>query len=263
MSSTLENYDEITFDDGRWARPVFRRGDGPAVIVVHEIPGIHPFVVRFADYLVDAGMTVMLPSLLGTPGREVSRGYLARTAFKAICISREFRALAANRSSPIVDWLRALARDALAEYGGRGVGAVGMCFTGGFALAMMTEPAVVAPVASQPSLPLGLGARRQRAVDLSPGEVDVIQSRLENEDLAAMALRFCGDNLAPRERFETLKKLFGDRLDVIELPDEAAAESDLKPHSVLTTHLDVDDPTGETWQALQRVIAFLKERTGV
>ncbi len=265
MTTTLDPYDEFTYDDGHWSRPVYRRGGGPAVIVVHEIPGIHPLVIRFADYLVDAGMTVYLPSLFGTPVRELSTGYLARTAFKAICISREFSALALNRSSPIVNWLRALAREAHAECGGRGVGAVGMCFTGGFSLAMMTEPAVVAPVASQPSLPLNLSLfsreKRKHAVDLSNAEAAMIRKRLEDEDLSAIALRFCGDSLVPAERFETLRRLFGDRLVTIEIPDEAAAPSEMSPHSVLTTHLDTSDESGETWQALQRVISFLKQST--
>lgn len=266
MTTNLDAYDEFTFDDGRWARAVYRRGRGPAVIVVHEIPGIHPLVVRFADYLVDAGMTVFMPSLFGTPGRELSSGYLLGTAFKAICISREFSALALNRSSPIVDWLRALAREAHGECGGRGVGAVGMCFTGGFALAMMTEPAVVAPVASQPSLPLNLSLfsreKRKHAIDLSNAEAATIAKRLEDEDLSALALRFCGDSLVPGERFRTLRRLFGDRLEPIEIPDAAAAPADMKPHSVLTTHLDTNDESGATWQALQRVIGFLKVSTG-
>jgi hypothetical protein len=75
----------------------------------------------------------------------------------AICIHREFNVWYTGKSSPIVEWLRALARKAHADCGGRGVGAIGMCFTGGFALAMMTESTVVAPVLSQPSYVGGPG----------------------------------------------------------------------------------------------------------
>ena len=71
---TLTRYSRFDFTAGPWTRPVFRRGDGPAVIVIHEIPGLHPQVVAFADRLVEAGMTVFLPSLFGTPGRPPSRG---------------------------------------------------------------------------------------------------------------------------------------------------------------------------------------------
>ena len=152
----LAGFERFDFTDGPLTRPVWRRGAGPAVIIIHEIPGLHPLVLRFASRVAAAGMTVFCPSLFGEPGRKVSVGYALGVMAKAICIHREFNVWATDRSSPIVDWLRALARQAHGECGGAGVGAVGMCFTGGFALAMMTEPAVVAPVLSQPSLPLPL-----------------------------------------------------------------------------------------------------------
>jgi dienelactone hydrolase len=167
--AALSNYQKFDFNDGGWTRPVYRRGSGPAVIVIHEIPGLHPLVVRFADRVMDAGMTVFLPSLFGEPGRPVTTGYALGVMFNAICIRREFNVWSAGKSSPIVDWLRALARKAHAECGGKGVGAVGMCFTGGFALAMMTEPSVVAPVLSQPSMPAAVGSKvRAAGIDASP-----------------------------------------------------------------------------------------------
>src|SRR5271169_4071364 len=148
--AALKDYENFAFTDGPWTRPVYRRGQGPAVIIIHEIPGLHPLVIRFADRVAAAGMTVFLPSLFGTPGKPATMGYALGQMFMGICIRREFTVWATDRSSPIVDWLRALARKVHVECGGRGVGAVGMCFTGGFALAMMTEPSVVAPVLSQP-----------------------------------------------------------------------------------------------------------------
>ena len=146
--AALADYAKFTFADGPWTRSVYRRGSGPAVIVIHEIPGLHPLVIRFADRIVAAGMTVFLPVLFGEPGRPVTSGYALRSMLSAICIHREFNVWFTGKSSPIVEWLRALARKAHAECGGRGVGAIGMCFTGGFALAMMTESSVVAPVLS-------------------------------------------------------------------------------------------------------------------
>src|SRR5438270_4878737 len=140
--AALKDYQKFEFAEGPYRRPVWRRGSGPAVIVIHEMPGLHPLVIRFADRVAAAGMTVFLPSLFGEPGRPVSGAYAIGTMLKAICISREFDVWSSDRSSPIVDWLRALAARAHQECGGRGVGAVGMCFTGNFALAMMTEPAV-------------------------------------------------------------------------------------------------------------------------
>src|SRR6202167_3978335 len=164
---------------GGVARCVYRAGSGPAVIVMSEIPGITPQVAAFAQRVVQAGSTVFMPLLCGEPMRPPERGYALRVIARS-CISKEFRVLAANESSPIVDWLRALARHAHGECGGRGVGAVGMCFTGNFALAMMTEPSVVAPVLSQPSLPLAAGSKvRARWIGLSLDEIACAHQRLD------------------------------------------------------------------------------------
>src|SRR6185312_4729309 len=202
-SAALKDYTAFEFDDGRWTRKVYRRGQGPAVIVIHEIPGLHPLVIRFADRVAAAGMTVFLPSLFGEPGRPVSPGYALGEMLKAMCIRRAFNVWSAGKSSPIVDWLRALARKVHGECGGKGVGAVGMCFTGGFALAMMTEPAVVAPVLSQPSLPIAMGpgkAGRAAGIDASPAEVACARRRFEAEDLSMIGLRFKGDPMVPAAR---------------------------------------------------------------
>ncbi len=256
----LSDYACSDFSDGRWTRPVYRRGQGPAVIVIHEMPGLHPLVVDFADRIVAAGMSAWCPSLFGEPGKPVSQGYMLGEALKAICIRREFHVWAADRSSPIVDWLRALARQAHAECGGRGVGAVGMCFTGGFALAMMTEPAVVAPVVAQPSLPLIAGSkRRAAAIGASPQEIACAKARFEAEDLSLIGLRFKSDKLVGDARFDRYRAEFGDRFEAIEFADADAAPSDIAPHSTLTLHLRSDGPTGE---AAERVIAFFRQRTG-
>jgi dienelactone hydrolase len=258
--AVLSHYRKLAFTDGPWTRPVYRRGSGPAVIVVHEIPGLHPLMVRFADRIVEAGMTVFLPVLFGEPGRPVTNGYAIRSMIAGFCIRREFSAWSAGRSSPIVAWLRALARKAHAECGGNGVGAVGMCFTGGFALAMMTEPAVVAPVLSQPSLPLAVGSKRRAAgIDASPQEVACARQRFADENLSMIGLRFKSDIAVPDARFATYRREFGDKFEAIELDDADAAPSGRAPHSVLTMHMREDGPTKA---AEQRVIAFFKERTG-
>jgi dienelactone hydrolase len=184
---------------------------------------------------------------------------------KAICIRREFDVWATDRSSPIVDWLKALARQAHQECGGRGVGAVGMCFTGNFALAMMTEPAVVAPVLSQPSLPLGMGpggTARSAAMGASPAEIACARRRLEDEDLTMLGLRFKGDPFVSAERFEAFQAALGPRFEAIELePADAEPYRTMAPHSVLTLNLKDDDPDGPTRRTEARVIAFFRERT--
>ena len=262
-SDILKDYTKFDFDDGRWTRPVYRRGSGPAVIVIHEMPNLHPLVVRFADHVAAAGMTVYLPSLFGHPGRVPTPAYAQQQVLWAMCVRREFRIWATDQSSPIIDWLRALARKAHGECGGKGVGAIGMCFTGNFALAMMTEPAVVAPVLSQPSLPLGFGnKRREAAMGLSPDEISCAKRRFADEDLSVIGLRFHGDPFVKPERFETYKKTFGDKFEAIELDPKDAQPGPMAAHSVLTINLRDNDPDGPTKKAEQRVIQFFKERTG-
>jgi dienelactone hydrolase len=259
-SAALKDYTSLDFDDGRWTRKVFRRGQGPAVIIIHEMPGLHPLVIRFADRVAAAGMTVFLPSLFGEPGRPVSTGYALGQMFMGMCVRREFNVWKAGKSSPIVDWLRALARKAHRECGGKGVGAVGMCFTGGFALAMMTEPSVVAPVLSQPSMPVTLFAGKN-SIDLSPDEVACARARFETENLSAIGLRFRSDKLVPDERFARLKKEFGERFEAMEFEDEDSEPGPMNAHSVLTVNL-IDKPGSRTKQAEARVITFFRERTG-
>ena len=255
----LVDYQLFDFTAAPWTRPVYRRGSGPAVIVIHEIPGLHPQVVAFADRLIAAGMTVFLPSLFGTPGRPVTTGYALQSMFTNICIRREFSVWKDGKSSPIVGWLRALARHAHAECGGPGVGAIGMCFTGGFALAMMTEPAVIAPVLSQPSMPIR-GASRG-SIDASPAEIACARQRFVDEDLSLLGLRYKSDRMVPDARFDRYAREFGDRFERIDLEDaDARPNTGMSPHSVLTIHLPTDGPgrAAET-----RTIAFFRHRLGL
>ena len=255
----LADYQLSDFTAGEWTRPVYRRGSGPAVIVIHEIPGLHALVVEFADRLVAAGMTVFLPSLFGTPNQRVTLGYALKSMFVNICIRREFSVWRDGKSSPIVDWLRALARHAHAECGGPGVGAIGMCFTGGFALAMMTEPAVIAPVLSQPSMPI-LGSKTG-SIDASPVEIACARRRFVDEDLTLLGLRFKSDKMVPEARFARYSREFGDRFERIDLEDsDARPDTGMAPHSVLTIHLPTDGP-GKA--AETRTIAFFRHRLGL
>ena len=255
----LADYAETRFTHEGETKPVYVRGQGPAVIVIHEIPGITPKVVRFADWVVDAGFRVYMPLLVGEAGRDVSVGYLLNSLAK-ICISREFHVLASHRSSPVTDWLRALARHAHEEAGGKGVGAVGMCFSGNFALSMMMEPALMAPVLSQPSLPFPFGASRKAALHVSPQELQCLKERCAKGD-KVLGLRFKGDATSPGERFETLRRELGQAFEGIEIDDKYANPDspEPRPHSVLTE--DLIDKDGEpTKEAAKRVIAFFVER---
>jgi len=247
-SEELPGWERSTFTAAAITHEVYRRGSGPGVLVIHEIPGITPTVLRFADEVVDAGFTVMMPLLVGRAGPGPSASYLA-SSMTRVCISREFTTWGLNQTSPVVSWLRALARALHLEVGGKGVGAVGMCFSGGFALAMMVDDIMVAPVLSQPSLPFALpgprAAARARDLNLSTDDRMVVRQRAE-QGCAVLGLRFTEDRLVG-ERFTELRELLGDAFIAIELPSTSPRD-----HSVLTEQRD-DAAVGQ-------VLDFLRSR---
>jgi dienelactone hydrolase len=262
-SDALEDFDprRITLDDV--TKVVHVAGSGPAVIVMTEMPGISPHVARFSRWVRDAGFTVYMPSLFGHDGALPSAEE-GIAVFKRACVSAEFRAFASNQSSPVTQWLRALARLAHAECGGPGVGAIGMCFTGNFALTMMLEPAMLAPVLSQPTLPMDNPA----GIEIAPDELIAVRQRLERDDLTVLAYRFEGDRFCRAERFAAYSAALGDRFVARVLPDSAANQKDLAafsqhvvacPHSVVTAHL-IDETGQPTIAARDEILAFFTRR---
>ncbi len=239
-------------------------GDGPAVIVMTEMPGISPHVARFARWVREAGFSVYMPSLFGRDG-AVPQADEGAQVFRRACVSAEFRAFGSGASSPVTTWLRALARLAHAERGGPGVGAIGMCFTGNFALSMTLEPAVLAPVLSQPSLPMDEPA----GLDISPEDLAAVRARLDREDLTVMGYRFAGDLICRAERFAALSQALGDRFVGRTLPDSAANPEPPPffqthvpyPHSVVTAHL-IDEAGQPTIAARDEILGFFKARLG-
>ena len=221
--------------------PVWRRGSGPGVIVVHEMPGLTNGVIRFGDELVEAGYTVLLPHLFGPAGREFSNRDVARV-FPRICVSREFTTFARGVTTPVAGWLRSLARELHADVGGPGVGALGMCFTGGFALAMMVDESTVAPVVCQPSAPfIGLPGRAGD-LNLSPTDAEAVRRRAAG-GCAVLGVRYASDPL-PGTRFDTLTSLIGDAIIKVELEGTG--------HSTVTEH--------RSQRAVDAVLEFFGER---
>ncbi|MGY4829089.1 dienelactone hydrolase family protein [Sphaerotilaceae bacterium SBD11-9] len=251
---------QITLDGV--ARRVYLAGSGPAVIVMTEMPGISPQVARFARWVRDAGFSVYMPSLFGRDG-AVPQAEEGVAVFRRACVSAEFRALGGNQSSPVTRWLMALARLAHGECGGPGVGAIGMCFTGNFALTMMLEPAVLAPVLAQPSLPFDNPA----GLEIAPDELATVRERLEREGLTVLAYRFAGDTVCKAERFAAYEAALGPRFVARVLPDSAANRDTppffrdvvRTPHSVLTAHL-IDEAGQPTLQARDEILAFFAQR---
>jgi dienelactone hydrolase len=240
----IAGWDQSSFTHEGVTHPTWRKGTGPVVIVIHEIPGVTPKVIEFAERVVDDGFTVVMPLLVGEVGRGPSGAYIAQSMAK-ICISREFTTMAMRKTSPIISWLRALARQLHTEVGGIGVGAVGMCFSGGFALGMMVDDIMVAPVLSQPSLPFAIGGGR--AADLNLSESD--QARVVERAQAGcqvLGLRYSGDKLVGT-RFATLHELLGESFIAVEF-----ASTSKQDHSVLTEQIQPE--------AVERVLQFFNDK---
>jgi dienelactone hydrolase len=260
MAGALDGFTRSTFTHGGKTRDVYRLGSGPAVIVIAELPGITPKVCEFARRVADLGCTAVLPHLFGVPGKPPSAGYIRRSMVPA-CVSREFACIALRKTSPITVWLRALARQAHGECGGPGVGVVGMCFTGGFALAMMLDDVVLAPVLSQPSLPASLTKAHRRDLGISDDDLARVKQRCQAEDMCILGLRFTGDRLSPPERFERLREELGDKFVAVEI-DSSPGNPFGHPtmaHSVLTEDL-VDKPGQPTREALDRVFDLFRTK---
>jgi dienelactone hydrolase len=221
--------------------PTYRKGTGPGVVVISELPGITEDVVRFAEEVVAQGHTVVLPHLFGhvpSPDSPVA----VMSSLRQACINKEFNKLKLRQTSPIADWLRSLARELHAELGGPGVGAVGMCFTGGFALAMMVDDAVAAPVLAQPSLPFPIGKERGADLNLSPADLAKVKERAAG-GCQVLGLRYASD-MAVGSRFETLSHEIGDAFIRVEFPG--------RKHATLTAH--------RQQEAVDRVLAFFREK---
>jgi dienelactone hydrolase len=226
--------------EGR-GKPVYRRGEGPAVVLIHELPGMMPECVDLARRVADLGYCVYMPLLFGEPMTDYGFAPLLWP-----CVWREFSVLSRRGKSPVADWLRALARRAFSERGGKGVGAIGMCFTGRFALSLMMDAPLIAPVLSQPA-----ASWSDAAMGIPEPEWDNAVKRSREEGIPVLGLRFAGDPLCRRERFETLRDGFGERFrDVVVEGDK---------HSVLTLHFKdmTEADRARVWSELAR---FLEER---
>ncbi|MDT5092514.1 MAG: hypothetical protein QOH60_1877 [Mycobacterium sp.] len=239
---------------------VYRKGEGPGVVLIPEIPGIHPGVLALGNHLVDNGFSVAAPSLFGEPGRAVSAGYLVPTMARA-CVAREFMAFTTSAERPVARYLRALARDLNERTPGKGVGVIGMCFTGGFALAAAVDDSVLAPVMSQPSLPLPITPSQRRNAGVSESEMQRVVKRATDEGLCVMGLRFTKDPAVPGERFQTLRQRLGDAFEVIEIDSSPGNEYGFarSAHSVLTDQVRETDGH-PAYEARKRVVEFFNER---
>ncbi|CAJ1580464.1 dienelactone hydrolase family protein [[Mycobacterium] wendilense] len=255
----LSGWTSEPFTGGGFTYDVYRKGTGPGVVLIPEMPGLHPGVLALGNHLVDNGFTVAAPSLYGTPGKAVGPGTVG-TLLKG-CVAKEFAAFATNAKRPISDFLRALARDLNEKTPGKGVGVIGQCFSGGFALAAAVDDAVLAPVLSQPSLPLPLTPTQRRDPGLSEDELRIVEQRAADGGLCALGLRFSEDPMSPGARFQTLKARLGDAFEVIEINSAKGNPTGLSrmAHSVLTDQVRERDGH-PAYEARKRTVEFLKSR---
>jgi len=255
----LKDFSTFSFTHLDRERTVYRKGEGPGVLIMHEVPGISVEVAHFARRVVDAGFTVFMPNLFGQVGVKTSPFNRMPELLK-LCVNREFHVLAENRSSPIADWLRGLARHVHEQMGGRGIGAVGMCVTGNFALTLTLDPWVLAPVMGHPSFPLPITRAKAAACHVTPETFANARRRSAADGLKVLGVRFHGDTLFCRApRFATLRRELGDAFEGIELPGASAKRAPEPPHSVLTIGL-IDREGEPTHEAVERILGFLSER---
>ena len=221
---------------------VYTKGSGPVVIVIQELPGIGPSTLTLADNLVDAGFTVVLPHLFGPLGEIALAGNTARV----FCMRREFRLFAKHSGGPIVEWLRGLCQATRAVHNVKGVGVIGMCLTGNFAISLMADDAVLAGVASQPSMPI---LHSPEALHMSQAEIDAAKTKLDRVG-PMLAYRFAGDKLCKAEKFESIDRTFNsdqERIKLTTIPGPG--------HSVLTLDFVAGDGS-PTQAALDETIRY-------
>ncbi len=251
------------------AHDVYRGGDGPAVLLLHELPSMSYRTVKLANHIRDRGFRVVMPALVGgvsdkpdTLSGKIGVAADFVTSTLRICVSWQFVALLQRRTSPITGWLLALARDEARATGRPRVGVIGMCLSGGFALATAIDPVVGVAVVSQPALPFAMGPFGRlpgQAADpgVSPADYERLLARREEPDFCVRAFRYTTDQIAPAERVRRLAEELGPGL--IFTPIEAKVPA----HSVLTDATDEGpDPSTRPAleEALESVLSILEER---
>jgi len=236
---------EFTLRNGhKSVHDVYTRGDGPPVVVMQELPGIDGPTFDLCDRLNGEGFSVVVPHLFGPIGKTATN----LNAIRVACMRREFHLFARHRTSPIVDWLKALCRKVRDERGVQGVGLIGMCLTGNFAISMVADDAVLAAVSSQPSMPFA----KPKGLHMSGEDIDAVRTRLD-EIGPIKAFRFERDPLCPLAKFKSLDEVFNDgETDRIEMKCMSG-----RGHSVLTGHFS-NEPGHDTKAAFDEMVTYFR-----
>ncbi len=254
MAKQIDQYIKFSFEaktvkGHKIVHDVYRKGRGAPVIIIQELPGIGPETLNLADLFIRRGFEVFLPHLFGPLGKTSLLGNAAR----ALCMRKEFSLFSTNKISPIVDWLKALCRNVNEHRSYPGVGVIGMCLTGNFAMSLIADDSVLAAVASQPSLPLF----KQASLHMSEEEIEEVKAGID-ATAPIRAYRFKHDPLSTSEKFYCISDKLNSggktRIDLRTLPG--------KGHSVLTLDF-VDEEGHPTKLALEEIFTYFESQLGV
>lgn len=246
----LEGFEKRSFsfrltDGEKFQHDIYEKGDGPVVVILHELPGICPDTLIFVDKMAAAGFRIVMPHLFGPLGRFA----IGRNVARLFCIRREINIFARNQTSPVVEWLKALCRDARDRQNVQGVGVIGMCLTGNFAISLMADNSVLASVASQPSLPLF----SQKSLHMSQDDVAEISERLD-ETGPMLAYKFAGDKLCTQAKFDAIDGAFNTDRERIKL-----TKIEGNDHALLTAHF-IEGENSPTQHVLDEIVDYFSAK---
>lgn len=248
VSRAGHTYRAFSFAHEDIRHDVYDGGSGPVVILIHEAGGLDHSTLDIADRLWGEGFRLLLPVLVGRPHPDGSGGSVTLNLIK-LCISREVFVFLTGRTSRIATWLRALAAEERGDH--PGVGVIGMCFSGGFALAAAVDDSVIAAIASQPALPWPVLPGSGADLGLAPADVACLRDRHAAGKVGLLATRYTQDRGSPRQRIQRIQAEFGSAVVIEPIGTQ---------HSVLARAADFSEPDPTAVPALTATIALLRER---
>jgi len=248
VSRAGRTYLASTFAHDGMRHDVYKGGSGPTVILMHEAGGLEHTTLDIADRFWAEGFRVLLPVLVGRPHADGSGSSVVANLLK-LCVSREVFVFLTGRTSRVATWLRALAAREKGDH--PGVGVIGMCFSGGFALAAAVDESVIAAIGSQPALPWPLLPGSGADLGLSPADLTCVRERYRDGKFGFLATRYTMDRGSPGDRIQRIKTEFG--TDVVIEPIGTG-------HSVLANAADPTKPDPVAVPALEATIALLNDR---
>ncbi|MCX6590311.1 MAG: dienelactone hydrolase family protein [Acidobacteria bacterium] len=263
-TDSLEDFGRFPSSAGSEGKQIYRIGQGPPVLFLHELPGLIPEAVDFARRLSGCGFTVYLPLLFGRAGRSSLIGTLLRTP----CRGEEFECFSDTSLGTIVQWTARLTK-AISDHHQRGIAVIGNCLTGAVPLALMAnqeaQTLLRACVVAQPALPMGpFGAPHGRA-RMALGLTEDMLSRAAQSGVPVLALRITSDSLVPEECMLGLAARFRGRpFEYVRIePDPHCPHRSHGGHTHASLTLAYcDNPASHGRQAFDKVTAFLKKHLG-